>query len=507
MTRFTDNQISLGMCMGAGDQDFSDVCDFVNSGANAGLPSGVGPFITDWKNFLFKIREKLAHPYTFQKELDIHEMLREWRTFSRELIEVVDEAQTDVEKCIKSVSHQREQTLAVSGRLLWGTLTLFAPPPVGILLGALVYAATEDNLRGGLQRFVEWGMQTPHMYGPQGKVAPRRRPNRNPLSNNSGGQEKIRDLKDINQMIQGVEKMFGGERGKWLRELNGTSLRQLVHVPDLSRGMASALESLVEQVCTQGQEFLKKALVQEMVDLINDDQKLRRITEAAQLLQLTYLADPSRPEGDAKPRAVIREGISLFLNRLAHDQVESIKNARGAERAPRLSHNVVMRDELKRRFQRLLFASYFNANREAYQPSPQAARNPATWQLPGRAPAQGPQQADHFAIMYGVVPNSFFSSSYAGTFLNSLLVSPLEEKLTKLKIIRKVATQAEIARWTLPRDLTQPVPYTSIDRAFRGRLRAWADHYCGDRISLAARSDELTSILFTSIAPKALRVS
>jgi hypothetical protein len=508
MPRFTDNQISLGMCMGTCDRDFNDVLELVTSPQNFVLPPGVGPYITDWGNFLHKVREKLAHPYTFQKELDIHEMLNEWRQFSNELILVVKEAHEEVEKCIQAVSYQREQTLAVSGRLLWGTLTLFVPPPVGVLLGAMVYAGTEDSLRNSVQKFVEWGMQTPEPYGSPGQLAPRAQPNANPRSLNPGGHEKIRDLKDINQMIKSVEKIFGGERGKWLKALNNTSLRQLVHVPNLSSGVANALESLVTQVCTQGQEFLKKALVQEMINLINDDQRLRRIAEAVTLLQLDVLDDPNRPEGDAKPKAVIREGVALFLNRLAHEQVESVKRARGAERVPLLSQNITKRSDLKRRFQLLSFAYYFNANREGYNAPAPSPRTPVTWQLPGLGLGQAPPtNADHFAAMYGVVPNSFFSSSYAGTLLNSLLVSPLEEKLTKLKIIKKVTAQAEVTNWSLPRDLAQPVPYTTVDRAFRGRLRAWADFYCGDPRALATRRDEFSEVVFTTNAPKLLRVS
>jgi hypothetical protein len=108
--------------------------------------------------------------------------------------------------------------------------------------------------------------------------------------------------------------------------------------------------------------------------------------------------------------------------------------------------------------------------------------------------------------MYGVVPNSFFSSSYAGTMLNSLLVSPLEEKLTQLNIIRKVRTRAEVMSWS-PNNLAQPVPYTTIDRAFRGRLRAWADHYCGDARALTNRKDEITSAFFRNDAPRLLAVT
>jgi hypothetical protein len=505
MPRFTDNQIPLGMCHGACDQDFNDVLHLVNSNKTFALPDGVGPFITDWSNFLHKIREKLAHPYTFQKELDIAEMLSEWRQFSRELIDVVKEAHEETDRCVQSVSYQREQTLAVSGRLLWGTLTLFVPPPVGVLLGATVYALTEDNLRGGVQKLVEWGLQSPRPYGSQGQVAPRARPNANPASSNSGGHEKIRDLKDINQMIKSVEKIFGGKRGKWLKELNAISLRQLVHVPSLNQGMANALESLVTQVCAQGQEHLKRALVQEMSNLINDDQKLRRIAEAVTLLQQDVLSDP---KGEVKPRAVIREGVAVFLNRLAHEQVASVEHARGAERVPLLSQNTFMRNDLKRRLQVLALASYFNANREDYH-APAPSRAPVTWQLPGLGHGHVPPRndADQLAAMYGVVPNSFFSSSYAGTFLNSLLVSPLEEKLTELKIIKKVVTQGEITKWSLPRDLAQPVPYMTVDRAFRGRLRAWADFYCGDRNAQRARSNEIAAVFFTKDAPRLLAVS
>jgi hypothetical protein len=302
--------------------------------------------------------------------------------------------------------------------------------------------------------------------------------------------------------------VHGHVRAKWIKDLNNTSLRQLVHVPDLNQDMALALESLVTHVCTRGQEFLKKALVQEMVSLINDNQKLRRITEAATLLQLDVLDAPNRAEGDAKPKAVIREGVAVFLNRLAHEQLESVKRARGAERVPLLSQNISMRNDLKRRMQLLLFASYFNANRENYNAPATSPRAPVTWQLPGLSLGQAPPtSADHFAVMYGVVPNSFFSSSYAGTFMNSLLVSPLEEKLTKLKVIKKVTTQTEITNWSLPGDVDQPVPYMTIDRAFRGRLRAWADFHCGDRNALMARRNEIAAVFFRTDAPRLLRVA
>jgi hypothetical protein len=499
----------LGGRQCAGTQDFRDVLDVVNSdtafqslrllvNANRAVPLAQDRrYIPDWPHFIFKLREKLAQPYSFQEELDIHDMLSEWREFAKELSTLVQESYEEVEKCLQGVSSQREQTFAVSGRLLWGTLTLFVPPPVGVLLGAMIYAATEDNLRGGVQKFVEWGMQTPQPYGPPGQLAPRAERNINPSSLNSGGQEKIRDLKDINMMIKSVEKVFGGERGKWLKELNHTTLRQLLHVPDLSLGTGNALDLLVKQVCDSGQEFLKKALVREMTHLVNDDLKLRRIAEVVAAQQIDVLDGPNGPEG-VKPKSLIREGVILFLNRLAHEQVQIVKNARGAERVPLLREHPSKKAELKRRFQSLVFAYYFNKHQEGYA----APGHPAGTWLP-RLPFMQTAQPSAIAAMYGVVPNSLFSSSYAGTALNSMLVSPLEEKLTKLGIIER-GTQADITRWGLPHDLHRPVPYTTIDSAFRGRLRAWAAFYCGDTKAVTERRNEITDIVFSRKSPALL---
>ncbi len=503
MGRFADNQIILGGRPCAGDEDFQTVLTVLDRNQNVELP-GDRRYIPDWPNFLIKLREKLARPYTFQEELDIHEMLHEWREFSKELSILVQEAYDEVERCLGGVSYQREQTLAVSGRLLWGTLTLFVPPPVGVLLGAMIYATTEDSLRNSVQKFVEWGLQAPEPYGQAGQLTPRARPNANPRSANSGGHEKIRDLKDINQMIKSVEKIFGGERGKWLKELNKTTVRQLLHVPDMSQGMGNAVDSLVTQVCARGQEFLKKALVREMTNLIADEQKLRTITSIVGMLQMDVLDDPGLPE-DVKAKSLIREGVILFLNRLAHEQVEAVKNARGAERVPLLRENAAKKAELKRRFQSLLFAYYFNANR-VRDDAPSGMRLPSTWQVPRPSFMPAPAQRSAIAAMYGVVPNTFFSSSYAGTVLNSFLVSPLEEKLTKLGIIKK-GTQADITRWSLPHELHRPVPYTTIDGAFRGRLSAWAEFYCGDMRALAARRDEISQLVFTTRAPKLLAIT
>lgn len=502
MARFADRQIVLGGRSCAGDEDFRDVLAMLERNKAVELP-GDRRYI-DWPGFVIKLREKLARPYTFEQELDIHDMLREWREFTKELSAIVQEAYEEVEKCVVGVSHQREQTFAVSGRLLWGTVTLFVPPPVGVLLGAMIYASTEDSLRNSVQKFVEWGLQTPQPYGERGQLTPRAQPNRNPPSRNPGGHEKIRDLKDINQMIKSVEKIFGGERGKWLKELNSTTLRQLLHVPDMSQGVGKALQSLVQQVCERGQDFLKKALVREMTSLTADEGRLRNLTSIVGMLQMDALDDPGRPE-DLKTDALVLEGLILFLNRLAYAHVEAVKAARGAERVPRLADNVAKKAELKRRFQVLLFAYYFNANRERYD-APTGIRLPASWNVPRPSFFPPAAQPSALAAMYGVVPNTFFSSSYAGTVFNSFLVSPLEEKLTKLKIIKK-GTQADITAWSLPHHLHQPVPYTTIDSAFRGRLSAWAEFYCGDRPALEARRQEIEELVFTTTAPKRLLIN
>ncbi|MET0384605.1 MAG: hypothetical protein ABW321_01535 [Polyangiales bacterium] len=492
MPRLQLSQVWLGSCYGVDDQNFVRMCELISSGTIPTRRGGHALPDIDWLGVIHKLREKLRHPYTFGEELDIQDVLREWSELIGWLADIVAAAKTNVESCIASVTNQREQSFAVTGRMLWGTMTIAVPPPVGTILGAIIYAAIEKESTLALQRLIEWSLQTPLSYGPGGKLTPQRRPYNWPKNHAPGGQVNIRDLKDVNQMMKSLEKLFGSDRTQWIRELNQKVPRNVMRIPQMRQEVsfdlhgravrtnwhADDMKGVVKDICTRGQTALRAGVVDVFKTLVQDTQKLRLIAEASRYVQGDILLNT----GEASPKGIVREGCDLFLNRMAHTYVEGIRGARADTYVvmPNRSGGD-LKERLQRRFERELFARYFLNNKEDHGPTAQTFMTARKVLGMGFNPA-----LETWADNLGTIPSSFFASGYLGQLANPLIGAPLEERLVSLGILYRANSMAPIRVWrpnhagALPdhgQDNYQAVPYTSVDRAARGRLFAWARAY------------------------------
>jgi hypothetical protein len=128
---------------------------------------------------------------------------------------------------------QRRASLAVGGRMAWGFLSTMVPPPVGVELGAIVLWMADDKHSDGIMKMLEWWLQMPMLFDRNtGQVVvptyhnrynnPNVQ-NRFPRAYNPGGQQAMKDTKDFNQMLKGIEKLFSGDSRKTID--NGTERR------------------------------------------------------------------------------------------------------------------------------------------------------------------------------------------------------------------------------------------------------------------------------------------
>lgn len=506
MPKFSSRQIPLGMCFGLGNEDYADVRMMMERlpPTGAPLPEHPDPQIKlsadEWEHLLHKVRYDLKQPYTLAETLDIADMLRAWRHFSEELLSVVESAHSNVQKVLGTVSTQRVQTFAVSGRMLWGTVTLLVPPPVGVLLGAFIYAACEDNLRASLQKFIEWGLQTPESYRQGTGLTPRTGPNAFPRNPLPGGQEKVKDLKDLNQMFKSLEKVFAGRHGRVVKEWNAHSLRNLVVVPGLDAGHGRRLRQTIERSIEASQSLLRGYVIDQLEALVQDDRKLLSLARVCQHLQADAIST-----AQIKPKAIIREGVQLFVNRMVYELIESLKGYRGVEQ---LALPAASQSEVRRKLECYLVANHFNQTRQMSKGrvANMAAQTKSFFGRPA-------DPLDRYGVMYGYVPEDLFSSSWGGTMANWALGSPLEEKLQQLGIVHKTADEAAILAWTPTRleeraapagQVANRIPYKSIDPGFRGRLSAWATHYAGDDRREDHANEMLSTILPSGVAPRPL---
>lgn len=151
-----------------------------------------------------EVRQAARMPFTTAQLFKALGSLDEWSRFSDQLISTVDEAASSVDRVTAAMGSQRAASIGVSGRLLWGICSLAVPPPVGVALGALCYAATEDTWTDGLARLTEWTLQMPMVFDESDDIVGPTYANRYragntsrfPTARNPGGQEKVKDLKD-----------------------------------------------------------------------------------------------------------------------------------------------------------------------------------------------------------------------------------------------------------------------------------------------------------------------
>jgi hypothetical protein len=421
------------------------------------------------------VRQAARLPFTSAQLFAALAALDEWTRFSNELIATVDEATRGVEGTLTSAGSQRCASIGVSGRLLWGICSLAVPPPVGVALGAVCYAAIEDTWTDGLARLTEWTLQMPMVFDANQNVAAPTYANRYragntarfPSARNPGGQEKVKDVKDFNQMMKGVEKLFGGDRGELISRWNGTTLANLWgKLPRVEVSDSEVLKQLFRRGC----ELAKQALSDSVEDLLKEvsgnEQAATRIVLASAAFQNDVLIDaPAHRVHD-----IVRSGIQLYMNTVVHILFTELLQRATHHRAPVLGD--ARKRELGAGIERYLLARYFVDN-TAPPWTKLVKENPGNVQRLNR------YQADIWANTRGTVPEKLFAptifSQAAPSFLKNgidgFFVSPLEKKLVDLDILRKVPNENAVAAW-VPGSST--VLYHTIDFAARGRIAEWA---------------------------------
>ena len=432
-----------------------------------------------------EVRQAARMPLTTSQLFKALGSLDEWTTFSHALISTVDEASSSVEGVIAGMGSQRGASIGVSGRLLWGICSLALPPPVGVALGAVCYAAIEDTWTDGLARLTEWTLQMPMVFDANDDIVAPTYANRYragnaarfPAARNPGGQEKVKDVKDFNQMLKGVEKLFGGDRGELLARWNGKTLANLWgKLPKAEPSDSAALKQLFRRGCEIAKQALSDSIEELLRDFSGNEQTATRIVFASASFQNDVLIDaPAHRVHD-----MVKSGIQLYMNTVVHILFTELLKRANHHRPPVLGET--RKSELGTAVEKYLLAKYFVDN-TAPPWTKLVKENPGNVQRLDR------YQANVWANSRGTVPEKVFAPtifsqaapSFLKTGIDGFFVSPLEKKLVELEILRKVPNENAVAAW-VPGSST--VLYHTIDFAARGRIAEWAArHVASDPVA------------------------
>lgn len=432
-----------------------------------------------------EVRQAARMPFTTAQLFKALGSLDEWSRFSDQLISTVDEAASSVDRVTAAMGSQRAASIGVSGRLLWGICSLAVPPPVGVALGALCYAATEDTWTDGLARLTEWTLQMPMVFDESDDIVGPTYANRYragntsrfPTARNPGGQEKVKDLKDFNQMVKGVEKLFGGDRGELIGRWNGKTLANLWgKLPKTEASDGAALKQMFRRGCDLAKQALSDSVEDLLRDFSGNEQTATRIVLASANFQNDVLVDAP----DHRVHGIVESGIQLYVNTVVHVLFTELLKRASHHRAPMFGDT--QKSALAAGVEKYLLARYFVDNT-----APPWTR----WvkENPGNVQRIDRYQGDIWANTRGTVPEKMFAptifSQAAPSFLKSGLdgffVSPLEKRLVELEILRKAPNDNAVAAWVPG---SSSVLYHTIDFSARGRIAEWAArHVASDPVS------------------------
>jgi len=424
------------------------------------------------------VRQAGRMPFTTAQLLKVLGSLDEWTRFSSELISVVDEAFRSVEGVVAGMGVQRGASIGVSGRLLWGICSLTIPPPIGVALGAISYAAIEDTWTDGLQRLTEWTLQMPLVFDANDNIVAPTYANRYraghthrfPAANNPGGQEKVKDVKDFNQMGKGVETLFGGDRRKLIDQWNSKTLQNLWgKLPKTKAEDGASLKQLFRQGCELAKQALGDSIEDLLKDFVNNGETATRIVLASANVQNDALANaPVHHVHD-----IVRSGTQLYMNTVVHRLFSELLARANHHRAP--AFDARQKRELQISVEKYLLAKYFvdNTTSPGAVPSQEAR---------GNVQRLDRYQGDRWARSRGAVPEKLFAPTifsqatrgFMKSGIDGFFVSPMEKKLVELDILRKVPHEAAVAAWVPG---SSAVLYHTIDWGARGRIAEWASRY------------------------------
>lgn len=445
-------------------------------GGQPRLPSAA--YRLDAAVLVHDIRQAARLPFTTAQLLTLLGALDEWATFSDALVTTVDAALQAVQGVVTGMGQQRTASIGVGGRLLWGICSLTIPPPVGVALGALSYAAIEDTWTDGFQRLTEWTLQMPMVFDASDNVlAPSYanrygagNTNRFPAARNPGGQEKVKDLKDFNQMGKGVEKLFGGDRRALIDRYNSKTLTSLWGLlPKAKAQDGDELKQLFRRGCELAKQALRDGVEGLVSEYLNSGEAATRIVLASARVQDDALA--SAPAHRAHD--IVRSGAELYINTLVHRLFSDLLARARHHRAPAFGSSE--QAPFQRNIEKYLLAKYFV---DITTPPQVAMIEASRWNVQ----RLDRYQADRWAKSRGTVPEKVFAPTvfsqatrgFVRNGIDGFFASPMEKKLLDLDILRKVSSEAAVAAWVPGSDA---VLYHSLDFAARGRIAEWAARY------------------------------
>jgi hypothetical protein len=460
----------------------------------------------DWAHLAWYIGEKARQPFNVAQLMQVRTLMNNWQSVLTTVKRSIDEAYEDIKGAVDTQTAQRRASLAVSGRMTWGFLSTMVPPPLGVGLGAIVLWMVDDTHSDGIMKLLEWWLQMPFLFDKNtGQVvAPTYRnrydpnvQNRFPLAYNPGGQPSMKDTKDFNQMIKGIEKLFSGPKRKKIDKWDKATIKFLIaRLKKLEAGKSGSLQDGFEAAIKILTEELQNAFNEVIAEWEEPDSSRRLINALFALKRDEIMAFAQRPDVVTH---MMQELISYFFNRLVHDKLIEIRNqARSAP--PPITEE--LRTNTKNWAQMALIASYFMDNLKPAHDPMEATGERTT-----------PQEEMEIATRGGqVVRYALFKSNMIAPVLSNYFGNAMENKLLELEIVSKVERNKlrrrgaparpvvpapAPARWLtrgpvvqsdedddgIPMDIEAqpwspdvlPIPYKDIGaRITRARMAAWA---------------------------------
>src|SRR5688572_9957348 len=256
-------------------EDYQAVCASL---ASSQTPAGVLPALdvpaeldVDWAHLRPYILARARQPYNVGQLIQVQTLTQNWQSVLDKIEGSIEAAYDAIEAVIQTTTLQRGASLAVSGRMAWGFLSTMVPPPVGVALGAIVLWSVDDKHSDGIMKMLEWWLQMPFLFDRNtGQVVPPTYHNRYnnpsvqnrfPPAFNPGGQESMKDTKDFNQMLKGLEQLYSGDRRKAIDDWDKHTIKNVMaRLDELGRGKSRSLQASFRTAADELANQLKRAL-------------------------------------------------------------------------------------------------------------------------------------------------------------------------------------------------------------------------------------------------------
>jgi hypothetical protein len=386
--------------------------------------------------------------------LTLAQTLSSWSSFAETVMGCAERAESELGTLVGSMSTQRRELMSLGGRVVWLVLTVAAPPPFGVMVGALVRGLlSEDTWTGCVRTTGEWLMQMTFPQDAQGridlgaKVTPGQRARFAP-SANTGGHSNTKDLKDMVQVLPGVEKCFTGSQKEWFDKLNKATLQSLCDMAPPQKA-AGLRRGELGRLCDRHSVAIRRAIRELVIQFSSNGHNAGRLIDLSWYMQKEAIEEQLERFNYQRTKFIedtVLDGAKLFLATMTHHAVGSAVGRMGSVGVPEFDEKV-----LQAKFTTLFVAHYLKQN--------------ITKGSAARAK----------------LGDENFYAAAVGTVKAGVWYGPLAEKLKALRITeqRADAPSSFLAAWQPPGPSGgwQPVPYVSVDENARGRLAAWAIEY------------------------------